>query len=127
MKASAPFYIASRPGNYSVGITDTNGCRAISNSTYIDITGISQVGDDGLLTIYPDPFTNSIFIRENEAGVVIQNIKIYDLPGRIVLNGEYNNSAPPTLLVDVSALPPGSYFMEVKTNQTRYIHSIIKN
>lgn len=125
--ATGSFYIASQPGNYSVQVTDTNGCKALSSNTYITITSILQLAEDGLLNVYPNPFTNTIFIEMNNSPGFIQNIEIYNVLGEVVINKGF--AAPPGILLtmDVTALPRGVYYLRIKTSGGDFIKKMIKD
>ena len=78
-------------------------------------TGIAQVNSiSNLVHIYPNPASNQLQIISS-AGA-ISEIKITDVTGREVLNRGYSSDAIVTKqLLDISALNPGIYLVEVLT------------
>ena len=124
--ATSSVYIAHQSGNYAVQIMDSNGCYATSNYTPVVINDIPSIYEASPLNVYPDPFTNYIFIGLGDAGPGIESIIMYDVLGRISLSKELDNAAAKQLELDVSALPPGIYYVSIKTNQEQWVRSIIK-
>jgi len=55
--ATFAVYIAHQRGNYSVEVTDTDGCTTISNPVFV--TGMQDLEEDGSISIYPNPSVGS--------------------------------------------------------------------
>lgn len=85
----------------------------------IDETPIADVDDTGLVTIFPNPATSHVTIRTNYSEM--EALNIFDMQGRlvhqvIVGNHEYS--------VDVSALDPAIYLLQVRTADQTSVHRI---
>ncbi len=85
----------------------------------IDETPIAELDDTGLVTIYPNPATSHVTIRANYSEM--EGLKIFDMQGRlvhqvIVGNHEYS--------VDVSALDPAIYLLQVRTADQTSVHRV---
>lgn len=72
--------------------------------------------DDNIISIYPNPASNVIFIKENKSRV--ESINIYNVNGQ--LKAQYNN----TISIDISQLTQGLYVINlidkegnIKTNK----------
>lgn len=82
------------------GITDTTTTPVFSHS-----------GKETTIHIYPNPAANYITIESNNR--VPFNIKIFNSKGQLALAQRSQNKT-----IDVSALKPGIYFIEIKSNTT---------
>jgi len=85
----------------------------------IDETPIADVDDTGLVTIFPNPATSYVTIRTYNSE--LETVNIFDLQGKlvhqvIVGNHEYS--------VDVSALDPAIYLLQVRTADQTSVHRI---
>jgi hypothetical protein len=67
------------------------------------------------LSIYPNPVSNVLTVENTEG----DNFQILNLLGQTVLRGQ----TPPLGAggLDVSALPQGSYFLKVGTEQVKFM------
>ena len=78
-------YVATSNGNYSVMVTDSNGCSATSKPVNYTTTGIEEASDNLKLNIYPNPFTNQTTISVDLDWNSSVNLTIYDMTGRVVV------------------------------------------
>jgi hypothetical protein len=60
------------------------------------------------ITIYPNPVSNVLYIKN--AGITIENVKIYDLNGRLIKEEKLDDNQ-----IDVSQLPQGIYILDIET------------
>jgi PKD repeat protein len=107
--ATDNFYVAIQAGDYSVVVTDENGCEASANIKSV-ATGISLVVN-GALSVFPNPATDKIYVREKPG----ETIRVFDLYGR-------NNTTfqvPPSgeITFDISAWP-GFFFVRSSSGST---------
>jgi len=124
--ATDSVYIANVTGNYAVQITDTNGCVVSSVNTLIVISGITGLDNNRSLTVYPDPFNNVIFIKQNNTGDFIGGIDLYNVLGEKIISKRLNSFSVMQFSFDVSTLPPGLYYVIVKTNNSDYLKKMVK-
>jgi uncharacterized protein YjdB len=88
--------------------------------------------DNGQLTIYPNPTNGQLTIDNGE--LTIENIEIFDVMGRNVganLYGRPNNtdigqSNIGKSEIDISHLPSGVYFIQIKTENEMITRKVIK-
>jgi hypothetical protein len=113
--------VADQTGDYAVQITDSNGCVATSSSVYIIVTGVDDLSLKPGINLYPDPFTDVIFIEANNIG----SVEVYDLLGRIVFRNVYETQEN-TKQVDLSNLPQGMYCVRITTATMDDVQSIVK-
>jgi hypothetical protein len=113
-------YRGSAPASYlyidDVSVSaDTSTCLS---------TAIDEVSNkEDLITVFPNPATNTITIEFPKA--VVSNIAIYNLLGEEVFSTT-NNKLETTNNIDVSALPGGVYIVEVKSPQVYKVGKFVK-
>lgn len=89
-------------GNYTVRVTDSNGCSNTSDVFVFQELGLIAENSDELL-LYPNPVTDLLYIQHAAS---IKRIRITDLTGAVV--SEYETHQNPAWL-DLTALPAGIY------------------
>lgn len=88
--ATAATYVATQEGNYSVQITDSNGCKASSSNVNVTITGITDLyGNE--IGVYPNPSLNGNWQLAVDNGLVGSTLEIYDDNGRLILQSVIRN------------------------------------
>ncbi|MBL7955702.1 MAG: T9SS type A sorting domain-containing protein [Flavobacteriales bacterium] len=109
--ATDSIFIPALNGNYSVIITDENGCTAQSTPVYYGSVGLAdQVANH--LRVYPQPATDLMVVSGVPAGARLQLI---DATGRTVLTK--SSTSVDLVTLDVSKLSAGSYIVEVGAAQ----------
>jgi hypothetical protein len=92
--------------------TDTNGCvnRAYDTITLLYCEGIQETANYNLLSVYPNPANNLLFIKTE--GMQPQSMCLYEAGGKKLTETPF---APQ---IDISTLSAGVYFIEVKAGTT---------
>lgn len=106
---------------YSEG---TNGCSS-SDTIVITVTsniGVEDVNNNEGIDIFPNPTTGHITIENEEYS--IQNVCVYDIYGKEVLNTEVGI---PKTEVDLSTQPNGIYIIKVQTDSGMYYLKCLNN
>lgn len=97
----------SADGDYTVTITDVNGCAATSTTfTYSDWTSVGEFNGEQLY-IYPNPANDVIYISHNI------NFVIVDMAGKVVQNSNGSTT------IDISNLTEGVYILKAE-NGTQF-------
>lgn len=86
--ATSNVYIAAVSGNYQVQVTDTNGCKALSNVIPVSVTGITDVVNASVLNVYPNPLERGIWTLECNKEMLGKTLEVFDASGRIVYQVE---------------------------------------
>lgn len=94
-------------GYYGIALTDSNGCVSYFNQYYM-ITGISAQSLDGTISVFPNPASEQVFIK-NETGQTAL-VSVTDISGREVMNFV---AAPGDSQKNILSLSPGIYFFHV--------------
>ncbi len=120
--------IISDLGEYLVNVTnEANGCSTSSDSMEVDsIAGINQLSEiRNQLSIYPNPFSNEIFIKINSSVENLNdwNLQVKDVLGRTVYSKQSLNYIND---IDLSYLSSGVYFITVINNTGRAVYPVVR-
>ncbi len=130
---------ASQWRNDTVNLSALNGLNAVKllfenksdneNVIYLDNINIHEVTGVGIdeinssdVTIYPNPFENTITITGNHA--VLNNLTIYNTLGMLVYNKDFNQNNK--VIVNLNSLNSGFYIIKVKTDKEIVTRNLIK-
>ena len=95
-------------GEYSVEVTDLNGCSAMSYRILVIIDYINQ--DEIKLNIYPNPTKGLLIIETKE---IIKNISIINTLGNELILVDNNNDLTRKKL-DLASFAKGIYFIKIE-------------
>ena len=123
------FYVALESGNYNVVATDNNSCEveAVIFDVIAAVTPLSY-GEGSGVRLFPNPVTDKLEILDVDMNV-ITSAKIYNILGNALQvndlmhasSGNRKNS-----ILDVSGFSPGTYILEITTNEKTLRSSFIK-
>ncbi|MDD5569947.1 MAG: C25 family cysteine peptidase [Bacteroidales bacterium] len=108
-------------GNYSVTVTDVNGC-ARKGETAVGCDRYNS--DTSEVIIYPNPNNGEFTIDFLFKNVETVNIKIYNLAGEIILSDKIIVNKVQTNLIDMKSIADGIYFMEIKSDTKKFLKKI---
>ena len=87
----------------------------------------SDVGIDAMeneqLKIYPNPTNGELRIRNYELGIM--NVEILDVAGKLLASEIVNIASE--IVLDISYLPNGIYFVKIDTNTGEVVRKIVKS
>ena len=115
--------IATQTGNYSVGITDSNGCGANSSNQYIKLaTDINNMSDAQWIKVYPNPLITGSWQLEISSGWIGSWCEVFDASGKLVYRSQLENSKSEIEL----NVARGIYVMQIQSAQNTYVYKLIK-
>ncbi|MGB3075027.1 MAG: PKD domain-containing protein [Chitinophagales bacterium] len=119
-------YIVSQNGYYSVEITDSVDCSAISTADYIDITGIGDSQNDQWIKILTDHQSGAIQLFIYGMTGKAAQLRLVDLYGRTVKAQSIFSSSP--VFTQTLQLPDnvnGYYFIQLKTSEKIWVEKLL--
>ena len=120
--ATSASYVANAGGSYTVAVTDTNGCMALSTGIVVPgVSGIDQLPGYGF-SIYPNPALGNDLVLEVENNLVGNVLEINDVQGRLVLNHEIGQLKS---ILEFNVLA-GVYFFTIRTAKGTVVRKIVK-
>lgn len=103
--ATNSVYVAKESGNYSVEITDNNGCKA--HSTELIFTGLENE-NDLFLEVFPNPTSDIIYVKASPA-LIGKEVMLYDALGQLLYKKYLDIK---NFMIDMRDFPSGSYFLK---------------
>jgi hypothetical protein len=113
--ATASSHIALQTGSYSLAVTDTNGCSAVTDTINITLVGIADaLGDWAELTLFPNPARDEFRLRTALPIAETVTVTIHDMFGQRLV-GQVLPELTHEVAFDVRAFAAGTYFVEVRS------------
>lgn len=113
-------YTIQQSGWYSLMVTDTTGCIAVSDSVYVSMTGIENKIADEIL-IWPNPVQHDLLILIPNNGEAL--LSVNDLNGRNYIQSKLHQDKNHVSLIN---LANGIYVLRIKYKDGFYFKRIIK-
>jgi uncharacterized delta-60 repeat protein len=112
--------VTTQNGSYVVEVTNANGCTG-TDTIQVTNTGIADLSNKNLVSIYPNPINDVLFINNYSASTV--EVSIFDLNGKMILKSAVANGINK---MDVSTLTAGVYMIETKAGENTSRQRLVK-
>ncbi len=116
-------------GTFSVEITDSNGCKSISEALFILWSSIHETSF-GEISIQPNPFTASVLIQYELRMESKMTLRLIDLTGKEITLLVHEKQQPGFHQQIINAenlrLNPGFYFIEIGNGSYKKTFRIVK-
>ncbi len=108
---------------YQLTVTDANGCTAVAEGQLITSSeSAGQIGSD--IKVYPNPTSDVINVDYKGLQIKWSSISVYTVIGQevysLIKEGKLSK-------IELTELPAGIYFIEIKTDLGTVVKRIIKN
>jgi hypothetical protein len=112
--ATSQTYIALQSGNYTVVITDANGCSSSQSTVYM-FTGLDSALRRAL-SLSPNPNSGTVRLRVDLPSLTSARVSILNLEGKAVYEAEFLGLAGRLdQEFDLGAVTAGMYFLRFET------------
>ncbi|MBL4663638.1 MAG: T9SS type A sorting domain-containing protein, partial [Flavobacteriaceae bacterium] len=88
--------------------------------TACDALGVDDILLNKVITLYPNPTSNNLYITTT-SDIVVNSIDVYDVSGKLIAN--YNENVG---VINISHFSNGLYFISVNTDKGVYNQKIVK-
>ncbi len=117
--ATDTFLVITHGGNYNVAVHNEFGCFISVGITIAHNVGISEFSINNLFSLSPNPATNELFVKYYSS-VGRGTLAIINVLGETMLSnplpfGEGRGGAAGGEALNISNLPAGMYFLQMKT------------
>ena len=118
--ATSQTYTPTASGIYIVRITDANGCvyRYSKGYKYVKPNAVTDLDLSTQFTVYPNPTSGLIQIKENSLDANVKSVSVYDISGRLVMTAENNH------VIDLSNLTSGVYSIQILTEKVKAVKQV---
>ncbi len=108
-------------GNYTVTVTDKNGCEAVV-AVVVDLMVGTGEAEGLAVMMYPNPAVNwvRVVVPEGMGGC---SVELSDVSGRVVRTAAMTNGG---CMLDLSGLPVGSYLVTVRNGDAALVGRLVK-
>jgi hypothetical protein len=114
-------------GNYNVIMSDVNGCKTTTSFAIQNgLLAARNAADTRALIVYPNPATDNLEIENTNEKMPVKSIEIFSFDG--VSQKKLDNTHATNLFhttMQVSELPEGWYFVQVRTQNTVIVRKIL--
>jgi hypothetical protein len=111
---------------YRLKQTDYDGKYEVFNPVSVECT----TGDmEPSVTLYPNPFTDEVFVKINNFTTDKVSVIIFDVLGNKVFDKQFNSetSDNPSIVLNLKQLSSGIYFVNFLSEQLKVTSKLIKN
>jgi hypothetical protein len=116
-------FTASANGSYAVIVTGNGDCADTSDCVVIDQVGLTDLGQEFGLQLYPNPTMDNFFVSFTKAETI--SLRILDMQGKLIVDNQIIQSGQK---LDVSKFERGVYTIEFTTENGQVITKrLIKN
>jgi hypothetical protein len=114
--------VAQSNGEYSVELTDTNGCVLVSDTLQVTGVGIAHLNTKEAWTIFPNPTTGAVYFKTQSINAEVR-LQVNSILGNAVLISSFRPGE--TISLSMSSLSPGTYLVTLQAGQYTTIQKVV--
>ncbi|MCQ2285788.1 MAG: T9SS type A sorting domain-containing protein [Bacteroidales bacterium] len=112
-------FTPSHNGQYAVIITTMDNCSDTSDC--MDVTLVSaNENNSSSIVCHPNPTNGEVTIEGPSSN---ETLRVYDMVGKIITSQKVTES---TVTIDLTTMPNGIYFIEIRNNSHKVVKKIVK-
>ncbi|MES2622434.1 MAG: T9SS type A sorting domain-containing protein [Bacteroidota bacterium] len=117
--ATSNTHVANQGGSYTVAVTDTNGCVAVSSPVLI--TGLDNISDAEVVSVYPNPSQSSwqLTVGNNFLGGTAE---VFDANGSLVFQSAITH--PQSAIAP--EIPKGIYLLRISSSKSTVVRKLVR-
>ena len=124
LPATATAVWAKKGGNGGIAVANGENTGFIPIAGVTIEVGISEISSEQI-QVYPNPTTGGLRIENGE--LRIENVEVFDVFGRKQKAESRKQKAEGTVLMDISELTVGIYFVKITTDAGEVVRKVVKN
>ncbi len=115
-------YSPTATGNYSVKVTDGNGCSNVSAAKVVTVLNCAGIEELTLESInaYPNPTVGKLNLF-TPIELTNANVQLVDIAGKVVFSSKMNFTKDSSTEFDFNELSNGNYILKVNEYQTKVV------
>jgi hypothetical protein len=111
----------STAGSYVVTVIDNNDCASSDEITIISDACASIAEQDLFVSIYPNPFTNTLQINSDE--LLDGTVEVFSFDGRLITSSKiYGQST----VLELGTIASGNYLIQLTSNGKVFMTKLVK-
>ena len=115
------------PGDYSVTITDANGCEFTSETITVAVNGIEEMVNIINVMLYPNPTNGIVDVRMNGLNGESVTAILMDGLGREISEEDLGNlTGEKVHTMDLGSVESGIYYLRLQVNEASEVLRIVK-
>jgi PKD repeat protein len=120
-------YFPSSNGNYTVTITNVNGCTSTSAPFAFVNVGLERVDAQSTFSVQPNPTSGQFVVSLETDRMEVMELEVVNLLGeRLAHSTRSNFSGRLVQSFDLSAQPAGVYFVNLRSSQGNITRKVVK-
>lgn len=113
-------------GDYTLVITDGNGCTASFDFTLIETVGGTAVQQEYFTEVFPNPAADKAWLAVSFPKPQTLHLSLWDATGRAVQTWTVKNVTEQNIPLELKNLPNGSYQLRIQTGQGVFHETVVK-
>jgi hypothetical protein len=112
--ANSQAYTPVQNGNYTVSVTDSNGCTSISPVFPFNNVGIGTIDESNLIRVYPNPGNGLFMVDLNNIPESLIALTVTNMVGQVIYSQSQVSKLHSLIAFDITQQSAGTYFLSVK-------------
>lgn len=118
--ATSSTYTPTVDGDYTVEVTDANGCMGTSTIYTLNTSGLNAL-NEASFSVYPNPFTNTLTVN-NPTGKPVEISLVNAYGQQVYMNKNFIGGE-----IDLSAFAKGIYQLKIQNFASQFTKLVVKN